>query len=350
MRMRIAVLMGGPSSEHEVSLRGGAHVVDALDPKRYEVRPVLVTKEGRWRVATKAVAARGARGFDPQSPDVSWREHDGPWGALQELVAWRADVALPVLHGRFGEDGTLQACLQAAGLRFAGSGVLGSAVAADKIRTKEVLGFHGVRTPRFVALSPEDLARGRPTVAEDLVRRLGLPLVVKAPGGGSSLEVRVVEDARGVAPALEALGAASPRLLVEAFAPGREFTAGVLDDRERGRPLALPLVEIRPTRSRTFDTREKYDPDGAAELCPADLPPGVEAQGRSLALKVHDLLGLRGVSRTDLILEADEVFTVLEVNTIPGMTARSLLPRAAAAAGIDFAGVLDRLIRTAGTD
>ena len=279
--MRIAVLMGGPSSEHEVSLRGGAHVVDALDPKRYEVRPVLLTREGRWRVAAKPVAARNGRGFDPQSPDLAWRDYDGAWAAIGELVAWRADVALPVLHGRFGEDGTIQACLKAAGIPFAGSGVLGSAVAADKIRTKEVLGFHGVRTPRFVTLSPDDLARGRPAVAEDLVRRLGLPLVVKAPGGGSSLEVRVVEDARGVGPAIEALASASPRLLVEAFARGREFTAGVLDDRERGRPIALPLVEIRPTKSKTFDHREKYEPDGASETCPADLPPGVEAQGRS---------------------------------------------------------------------
>src|SRR5205814_9029550 len=147
------------------------HVVDVLDPKRYEVRAVLVSKEGRWRTTSKPVAPKNGRGFDPQSPDLSWREHEGPWAAIAELSAWRADVVLPVLHGRFGEDGTLQACLQAAGLRFAGSGVLGSAVAADKIRTKEVLGFHGVRTPRFAALQPEDLARGRPAVAEELVRR-----------------------------------------------------------------------------------------------------------------------------------------------------------------------------------
>ena len=353
-RMRVAVLMGGPSSEHEVSLRGGSHVVGALDRRRYEVRPVLVTREGRWRVASKpwegGKSPRGDVGFDPLAASVAWRDFDGAWGGLAELVAWKADVALPILHGRFGEDGTLQACLAAAGIPFAGSGVRGSALAIDKIRTKEVLAFHGVRTPAFRSLSRDDLSHGRPALADEVVRRFGSPVVVKDPLGGSTLEVRICDDARETALAFEALSPPADRLLVEAFAKGREFTAGVLDDRERGRPIALPLVEIRPKAGRVFDYREKYDADGAEEICPADLPHGVEGEGRSLALRVHELLGLRGISRTDVILEEDGRFTVLEVNTIPGMTARSLIPKAAAVAGIDFPGVLDRLIRTAGID
>ena len=362
-RMRVVVLMGGPSSEHDVSLRGGANVTEALDRKRYEVRPVVVTREGRWRVAVKPwegparngkPASRGTPAFDPLSTDLAWREYAGAWDALRELVDWKADVALPILHGRFGEDGTVQACLAAAGIRFAGSGVRGSALAIDKIHTKEVLGFHGIRTPKFRALSPDDLARRRGALAEDVVAQFGLPLVVKDPLGGSTLEVRVCDDAKQVASAFEALAPGAERLLVEAFVKGREFTAGILDDRERGRPLALPLVEIRPKSSKFFDYREKYDADGARETCPADVPPAVEAAGRQLGLEVHALLGLRGVSRTDLILceggEDDGRFTVLETNTLPGMTSRSLIPKAAAVAGIDFGGVLDRLIRTAGFD
>ncbi|HVG93480.1 MAG TPA: D-alanine--D-alanine ligase [Planctomycetota bacterium] len=354
-RIRVAVVMGGPSSEHDVSLRGGANVVDALDRRRYEVRPVMITREGRWRVASKAVeGGRGAKGrpagFDPLSPDVSWKEHAGPWSAIEDLVDWKTDVALPILHGRFGEDGTIQACLQAAGIRFAGSGVRGSAIAIDKIRTKEVLSFHGVATARFRALSRDDLARGRQALAEEVCRELGTPLVVKDPLGGSSLEVRICDDPGDVALAFETIGAHGDRLLVEGFVKGRELTGGVLDDRERGRPVALPLVELKPRNSRFFDYREKYDAEGAIEICPAEVTPEVEGAGRSLALKVHELLGLRGVSRTDMILDGDGRLVVLEVNTMPGMTARSLVPQAAAAAGIDFAGVIERLIRTAGTD
>jgi len=352
-RIRVAVLMGGPSSEHDVSLRSGANVMDALDRRRYEVRPVVITREGRWKVAIRAVeAGKGGRPvpFDPQGSETPWREHDHAWSALGELVAWKTDVALPILHGRFGEDGTIQACLGTAGIRFAGSGVRGSALAVDKIHTKEVLGFHGVKTARFRVVGKDELSRGRPALAEEVVGQLGAPVVVKDPLGGSSLEVRVCDDPRAVTLAFETLGRGSDRLLVEAFVRGREFTGGVLDDLERGRPLALPLVELKPKSARFFDYREKYDADGALEVCPVDLPAEVEAAGRALALKVHALIGLRGVSRTDLILGEDGQFVVLEVNTIPGMTARSLLPKAAAVAGIDFAGVVERLIRTSGLD
>jgi D-alanine-D-alanine ligase len=354
-RLRIAVLMGGPSSEHDVSLQGGAHVVDALDRRRYEVRPVVVTREGRWRVWTKSVESPSrngrAHGFDPRAASAPCRDTPGPWEGIAELLAWKPDAALPVLHGRFGEDGTVQACLAAAGIRFAGSGVRGSALAIDKIRTKEVLAFHGVPTPPFRELTRSDLARGRRAeAAAEAIERFGAPVVVKDPLGGSTLEVRVCRDAREVALAFDALASGTDRLLVEAYVRGREMTAGVLDDRERGEAVALPLVEIRPRQASYFTYREKYDADGAQEICPADLPPGVEAEGRAIGLRVHEILGLRGLSRTDAILDDEGRWHVLEVNTLPGMTERSLVPRAAAAAGIDFAGVLDRLIRTAGLD
>jgi D-alanine-D-alanine ligase len=354
-RLRVAVLMGGPSSEHDVSLRGGANVVDALDRRRYEVRPVLVGRDGRWKVAAKAYEApprngKPSHGFDPVHGDLSWREFDTAMGGIAELKSWRADVVLPVLHGKFGEDGTVQACLAAAGIRFAGSGVRGSALAIDKVRTKEVLSFHGVATPAWRVIATEDLSRGRGALAQEVVREFGTPVVVKDPLGGSTLEVRICKDAHDVALAFEDLSRSADRLMVEAFVRGRELTGGVIDDRERGRPVALPLVEIRPRKAEYFDYREKYDADGAEESCPADLPPGVEEEGRAIALRVHSLLGLRGLSRTDLMLDAANALWVLETNTFPGMTERSLIPRAAAAAGIDFGGVLDRLIRTAGFD
>jgi D-alanine-D-alanine ligase len=344
-RLRVAVLMGGPSSEHEVSLQGGKSVVESLDPRRFAVRPVVITRQGRWRLAPRPFRGEDG-GFDPHASEA-WRELEDALRALVRLRDLGTDVVLPVLHGRFGEDGTLQALLHAAGLSYVGSDSRASAVANDKILTKEVLAYHGVRTPRFEVLLPDAWRRGRSATARSLVGRFGLPLVVKDPTGGSSLEVRVCDDEGRVAAALEELGRTASRLLVEAFVRGREATGAVVEDPKAEGPVALPLVEIRPRRSRTFDYFEKYDPDGAEELCPAPLPEDLEQEGRALALRVHGLLGLRALSRTDLILDEEGRWNVLEVNTIPGMTSRSLVPRAAAAQGIPFPALLETLVRAA---
>lgn len=355
-RLRVAVLMGGPSSEHDVSLMGGTNVVDALDKRRFDVRPVVITREGRWRVAARPCAA-GAPGFDPHR-DGGWREFPTACEALVHLRARGTDVALPVLHGRFGEDGTLQACLSAAGIPFVGSDSRGSVLAADKVRTKEILSFHGIPTPRFEVLTAEALKRGRPATAERLVKDFGLPLVLKDPLGGSTLEVRIPEDLGQVLAAMDELlpagcppggpgGPSGERLLVEAHVKGRELTVAVLEDRESGRPVALPVIEIRPKRGRCFDYHEKYSADGAEELCPAPLEPAVEEAARALGLRVHLVLGLRGISRTDLMLDAAGRLTVLETNTMPGMTSRSLVPRAASVVGIPFPLLVENLVRGA---
>jgi D-alanine-D-alanine ligase len=254
---------------------------------------------------------------------------------------------MPILHGRFGEDGTLQACLSAAGIPFVGSDSRGSFLAADKVRTKEILSFHGIPTPRFEVLTAEALRRGRPATAERLIAAFGLPLVLKDPLGGSTLEVRIPEDLGQVLAAMQELTPPAERLLVEAHVKGRELTVAVLEDRESGRPAALPVIEIRPKRGRCFDYHEKYSADGAEELCPAPIPPEVEAEARALALRVHAVLGLRGLSRTDMMLDGAGRLTVLETNTMPGMTSRSLVPRAASAIGMPFATLVENLVRSA---
>jgi D-alanine-D-alanine ligase len=267
--------------------------------------------------------------------------------ALAHLADWPADVVMPVLHGRFGEDGTLQACLAAAGLPFVGSGSLASALANDKIRTKEILSFHGVPTPRFEVLDAPTAGRGVIETARRLLDRYGAPLVLKDPCGGSSLEVHIADDEGEVAAALERLGPGRRRILVEAHVPGRELTSGVLEDRDAGEARALPIVEIRPRRGRSFDYHEKYSAEGAQELCPAPLEEAQERAARNLGLAVHRLLGLRGLSRTDLILDGTGALQVLEVNTLPGMTERGLVPLAAKACGISFPALIERLVRTA---
>lgn len=338
--------MGGPSSEYEVSLDGGRHIVDAIDPGRFDVRPVVISRDGQWHVSPRR---RGGREgcFNPRDIE-GWRRFGGPLEALCHLVDLRVDVVFPILHGRFGEDGTVQACLTAAGLPFVGSGSAASALAMDKVRTKEVLGFHGILTPAFEELSGAVLTRGIARTADGLVARYGTPLVLKDPRGGSSLEVRIADDPREVAAAIQDLVPPAKRLMVEEYVAGRELTAGVIRDRERGEATALPIVEIRPRHTRSFDYREKYDPDGAEELCPAPISEELEGEARRLGLAVHRILGLSGISRTDIILDEEERLQVLEVNTIPGMTQRSLIPRAAGAAGMSFSALVDNLIRTAG--
>ena len=364
-RLRVAVLMGGPSSEHEVSLQGGQNVVAALSREVFHVRPVVITKEGAWRmprrrweppvpVAVEAAVEGEAlseapsprRGWDAHDSD-GWREYAGPCEALVALRDWDIDVAVPVLHGRFGEDGTVQALLSAASIPFVGSDMAGSAVAFDKVRTKEVLGHHGIRTPDFDVIDVAGFTSGRRARIEAWGERFGFPLIVKNPRGGSSVEVRIARDEGQVLTALEELAPGAERLMIEAFVEGRELTAGVLEDREEGGPVSLPIVEIKPKGGGLFDYHEKYAQDGAEEICPAPIDEAIAAEARAIGLRVHQALGLRGLSRTDLILDRDGGLHFLEVNTLPGMTERGLVPLAAARHGLDFQGLVTSLVRTA---
>ena len=357
-RLRVAVLMGGPSSEHEVSLQGGTNVVGALSREIYHVRPVVITKDGHWRMprrrwepaapaladAEEGTAARpGWEAHDCEG----WREYPGPCEALVALRNWEPDVVLPILHGRFGEDGTVQALLAGAGIPFVGSDMAGSAVAFDKVRAKEIVTCHGIRTPDYDVVEVAACRSGRRDRIEAWGERFGFPFIIKNPRGGSSVEVRVVQDEGQALAAFEELAESAERLMIEAFIAGRELTAGVLEDREEGGPVALPLVEIRPHEGRFFDYHEKYAQDGAEELCPAPVDDEITAEAQRIGLAVHRALGLRGLSRTDLILDAEGVLHFLEVNTIPGMTERGLVPLAAASSGLDFPSLVGRLVRTA---
>ncbi|MDJ0973576.1 MAG: D-alanine--D-alanine ligase [Planctomycetota bacterium] len=367
-RLRVAVLMGGPSSEHEVSLQGGANVAAAMDPTRFEVRPVVITKEGAWRMAPARkktarfqAATVGAGdsgpppdpGFDPHDTD-SWAEFDSTPEALVELRSWGADLVFPVLHGAFGEDGVVQACLHAAGLPFVGSGHRGSALAFDKVRAKEIVTANGIHTPDWAVYTASELSGNRADHVDEWVERFGLPLVLKNPLGGSSVEVRIAQDAGQVVTVLDELlppsdSRPTDRILIERFVPGRELTAGVIEDRETREAVALPIVEICTRHADFFDYHEKYAADGAEELCPAPIDEEATEAAQQMGLAVHRLLGLRGLSRTDLRMTPDGKLHFLEVNTLPGMTSRGLVPLAAATMGIEFPQLIDRLVRLAAT-
>lgn len=305
-KLRLALLCGGRSAEREVSLAGAAEVEKALDSGRYEVHR-----------------------YDPATD-------------LGRLVAEARglDVAFILLHGRYGEDGTIQGLLDLLDLPYQGSGVLGSALAMDKHLAKTVYGQAGIPTPLWA-----HLRRGTHVDPGRIKERLGLPLMVKPVTQGSSVGMTKVVSVEGLVPALEQAWEWDERILVEAYVHGRELTGGVLGLEDL---FPLPLVEIIPgERYAFFDYEAKYQPGATVEVCPAQVTEDVTRRGRDLAMAAHRALQLRGYSRTDMMLTKTGELFVLETNTIPGMTPTSLLPQAAQVAGLSFSQLLDRLLEIA---
>ena len=319
--MRVAVLMGGRSGEHDVSLRSGAAVLDALATLGHESLSLTFLREGGAQV-----------GGHPATTTA---------GALLALEAWRPDCAFIAMHGEDGEDGRVQGALELLGIPYQGSGIQASALGLDKIRTKAILRAHGlpVADERVVQ-------RGEATDWEALATALGLPLVLKTPASGSSVGVEIVPDLESRSARGEALVAQAGRLLVEAFVAGRELTLPVVEA-EDGTPEGLPTVEIRPRTAAFFDYEAKYTPGATAEICPAPIDPTLESSLRALGVAAHRALGCRGYSRTDCIVAHDGRIALLEVNTLPGLTRESLLPKSAAAAGMSFPALVGRLLRRA---
>ena len=304
--LRVALIMGGTSSEREVSLASGGACAQALASLPHAVSI-----------------------FDPATD-------------LPRLVAeaHQFDVALIMLHGPGGEDGRLQGMLDLLGLPYQCAGVLGCALAMDKPRAKEHFRAAGIPVAREVVLG-----RGQdPDPAGRVLAELGLPLVIKPASEGSSFGISLVHERAELAPALEAAFKLDRVVLAERMLIGRELTAAVVGNREL---TALPLVEIIPGESHQFfDFEAKYTPGASQEVCPAQVDPDTTARVQRLGIAAHRALGLKGYSRTDFILTGEGPFA-LETNTIPGMTETSLLPQAAAAAGMSFAQLLDRLLELA---
>lgn len=298
----IALISGGISSEREVSLSSGRQVYEALDKRRYDILT-----------------------YDPKT-DIPRLVSD----------AARIDCALIILHGPYGEDGTVQGLLDLLGIPYQGAGVLGSAVAMNKLLSKQLYSQAGLLVPPFVVMR-----RAAAVEADRIVDQLGLPLVVKPVEAGSSVGMTIVRDAAALAAAVHKALQFGPAVMVEAYISGVEITCGVLGND----PVeALPLIEIIPGAGHEFfDYTAKYQPGATQEICPARLDAQLTRKAQVCAVTAHQALYCRGYSRTDMILKDGDCF-VLETNTIPGMTATSLFPQSAQAAGIPFNRLLDRLI------
>ena len=329
--MKIAVLMGGTSAEREVSLASGSGIVKALRERGHEVYTVdtargFIPPEQEGDLLPGGVKSAPPAEMENALPLLQL-------GQVEQLRA--AEIAFLALHGGEGEDGTIQAYLQLLGIKYTGSGPLGSGIAMDKDVTKRLLRDAQVPTlPWRVARAPGFVYD--PDTIEDLV---GIPCVVKPSREGSSVGLHVVKDREELDPAVNDASQYDTEVMIERYAKGRELTVGILGDQ------ALPPVEIRPKKG-IYDYESKYTPGMTEYLCPAPLDEEVVAQMQAYALRAFKVLKLRGYARIDFIL-AQEQLWCLEANTLPGMTATSLFPKAAAAAGMEFGELCERIVRAA---
>ena len=350
-KINVAVLMGGRTAEHEISVESGRNVVQNLDLSKYNVKPVTITREGSWLVPEGYLT--DSRQTTELLPEHLTRDLEGkeliPLGmgtALDRTVSEEVDVVFIAMHGPYGEDGTVQGLLEVLNLPYTGSNVEASAISMNKVRSKEIYLHHRIPTPRYIVIEERDWHKKRTSLLGRVEKRLRFPCVTKPPRLGSSVGVRVSDDRESLADAVETVLRYDASVLIEEYISGMEITSPVLDNGPNKKPTALPLVEIVPKTAEYFDYEAKYTPGASDEITPARLDDELTKKAQRLGLRAHHVLGCTGLSRTDMILNGER-FYVLETNTIPGITEVSLCPKAARAMGISFPQLLDRIIDVA---
>jgi D-alanine-D-alanine ligase len=323
--VKVAVLFGGDSMERDVSVASAAQVVDALRSAGHGVLAVD-TKRGVLSTAEEKMLFSSAIN---RRPPTSMPAVVTSLPAIIGIADLRkVDLIFLALHGGSGEDGTVQAVLELAGIPYTGSSALGSALAMDKDVAKRLFFAAGIPTPDWLMA---------PAEPEDVRRRLGFPVIVKPNREGSTVGLTLVDGFEGLLGAIDTAAQFGGEVLIERFIPGRELTVGILDDR------ALAVGEIIPSEGLIFDYAAKYQAGGAREIFPADLPAHVTAAVQELALRAHRCLKLGSYSRVDFRMDPQGGLWCLEVNTLPGLTPGSLLPQAAAASGISFPALCERI-------
>jgi D-alanine-D-alanine ligase len=356
-RHRVAVVFGGTSSEHGVSCLTAAGVLSALDGDRFDVVGIGITRTGRWILVDPETISRLAV-TDGRLPELSenaaeallMRVSSGSELAVREQSALSqrgpVDVALALLHGPFGEDGTIQGLFEMMGTRYVGAGVLASAVGMDKHYMKLVLAASGLPVGPFVPVTSSEWQRDKAACLE-AIATLHYPLFVKPARGGSSLGISKVNDAACLEEAIQVAQAYDPKIIVEqGFVGARELECGVLDDLDGGPPLASVVAEIRVhSNSGFYDFEAKYLPEEQVDLdVPAQVQPELADQVRQLAIKTFQAIGCEGLARVDVFVTHDGQVVVNEINTMPGFTQHSMFPRMWAASGVTYSELVERLI------
>ena len=314
--IRVGVLRGGPSLEHEVSLKTGETVLRNL-PEKYSVKDIFISKEGEWHLDGKP--------------------------AHHERIFRKIDVIFNALHGEYGEDGKVQQLLEAFGVPYTGSGVMASALGMNKILAKQVFKSAGLKVPSgFEVVLENELTE----TANKIFRKMPPPWVIKYPSGGSSVGVFIARNFDDLKGALEKVSPFSSKILIEEYIRGREATCGVIDEFRNQKHYALPVVEIiPPAQSGFFSYEAKYGGE-TRELCPSNFDMSIKRAIEAMAIAAHNAIGGRHYSRSDFIVSKKGIY-LLEINTLPGLTAESLLPKALNAVGSSHKELLEHLISLA---
>lgn len=352
-KLRVAVIFGGQSGEHEVSLLSAQGIMNAMDRGRYEIIPIGITKAGRWLTSGEpmkllqsggpGVSAQVAEA-EPETRELVPRSRRDLVPGTRETGFPQVDVVFPVLHGPYGEDGTVQGLLELADIPYVGAGVLGSALGMDKIAMKGVFKSHGLSVVEHVAFKRKDWEQDPEAVMELIEKELGYPCFVKPANLGSSVGISKVHQRSELAPALALAARYDRRMLAEHAVNAREIEVSVLGNDE---PIASLPGEIIPCRE-FYDYIAKYIDDRSELIIPADLPPALTRRIQELAVAAFLAVDCAGMARVDFFLDKDtgELY-VGELNTIPGFTPISMYPKLWEASGISYSELIDRLIELA---
>ncbi len=322
MKIKVAVLSGGPSSERKVSLVTGKAIFDNLDRKKYLPFLLEMSKDGCFWILNKNGKKRK---LDLQNKD-------------RKLF----DIIFIALHGSPGEDGGVQGMLESLNIKYTGPGVLASALAMNKVYSAQIYFANGLPYPEFIHFTKDGWKRQAGIIVEDAVNKIGFPLVIKPVNQGSAVGVSIIKSKEEFKKIAKKTIKSFPWLMAQKFIKGQEATCGVLE--KNGEIMALPPTHILPKLGEFYDYKSKYQSGGSTHICPADFTPEINTQIQKLALMAHKAMGCRGMSRTDVFVADDAKLYIIETNTIPGMTPTSLFPEAAAKAGISFSQMLDFII------
>ena len=339
-KTKITVLVGGRSPEYEISLISGREVVRNLDPNKFEVTPVVISRDGtKWRaLSTKNLLEAN----NPLKLRKSKKElvvsGQREVSLNKEITPKTVDVVFIAMHGPYGEDGTIQGMLDLAGIKYTGSGVLASALGMNKLMFRKVLSSAKIPIPKYAAVR-------KGNKISNLKKRIGtLPYFVKPNTQGSSVGSSIVRNLKDLEKALKKAFKYGGIALVDEYIEGKELTVAVLGNEDA---FALPVVEIIPLKGEFFNYDSKYFEGGADEIVPAQISKKIARKVQEIGVKVHKILGCRGFSRVDFLLKSKKYPVVLEINTIPGFTPMSLFPKAAKAAGISYPKLLEKIINYA---
>ncbi|MFC9972117.1 D-alanine--D-alanine ligase family protein [Spirillospora sp. NPDC127200] len=356
-KIRVAVVFGGRSSEHAISCVTAGAVMAAIDRDRYEVVPVGIARDGRWVLAPAdqrlaiedgrlpEVDGAGRALALPFDPDAAGLVVVEP-GRVPEALG-RVDLVLPVLHGPYGEDGTIQGLLDLAGIRYVGAGVLASAVGMDKGFMKLVWQARGLPVGPYVLVSDREWRRERKRKLDE-IKELGFPVFVKPARAGSSMGITRVTAEQDLEAAVETAREHDPKVIVEAAITGREIECGVLQGLADGPPEAsLPAEVITSGDQDFYDFETKYLDSATTLAIPPDLPPAAIEEVQRIAAQAFDALDCEGLARVDFFHTPDGRWILNEINTMPGFTPASAFPQMWAASGLDYPALVDRLIQTA---